>query len=328
MDYGRLIGQAWRLTWRHRFLWVLGLFAPSTVGSCSPGPGGGGGAQWRAGPEDLRQVSPDMESVLRLGGRWLEQNLGLVLFVAILAALLGLAVLVISFVAQGGMARATAELARGRRISPGEAWRVGLRLFWRYLALWLLLIGLFLLVAVAVAAVGAVGFALAELLGEPVRTILAVLGALLAFLLVLIAIPFFLAVGIVAAFAQRAIAVENVGPIAGLGAGLRLLREHLGTSALVWLINLALSIGAGLAIALGAILLLLPLGAMAAVLFAIVGLSPAFISYLVAAVLALIAGVWFLGAVANTFFWNYWTLTYLNFTGRLDERLEAPPGES
>jgi hypothetical protein len=35
MEYGALIRDAWRLTWRHRFLWLIGLVA-----------GGGGGGVW------------------------------------------------------------------------------------------------------------------------------------------------------------------------------------------------------------------------------------------------------------------------------------------
>ena len=33
MDYGRLIQEAWALTWRYRFLWVLGCFAGGAVGA-------------------------------------------------------------------------------------------------------------------------------------------------------------------------------------------------------------------------------------------------------------------------------------------------------
>ena len=27
MEYGRIVRDAWQITWRHPFLWVLGLFA-------------------------------------------------------------------------------------------------------------------------------------------------------------------------------------------------------------------------------------------------------------------------------------------------------------
>jgi hypothetical protein len=41
MDYGALIREAWGTTWRHRFLWVLGLFAGGAVGVSAGGGGNG-----------------------------------------------------------------------------------------------------------------------------------------------------------------------------------------------------------------------------------------------------------------------------------------------
>ena len=46
MDYGALVSRAWNLTWRHRFLWILGLFAGGGVSSCGSGAGGGGEGRW------------------------------------------------------------------------------------------------------------------------------------------------------------------------------------------------------------------------------------------------------------------------------------------
>ena len=46
MNYTKLVQDAWRTTWEHRWLWVLGLFAGGAVGGFSFG-GGGNGAQWR-----------------------------------------------------------------------------------------------------------------------------------------------------------------------------------------------------------------------------------------------------------------------------------------
>ncbi|MGI5836502.1 MAG: hypothetical protein ACOX87_08440, partial [Chloroflexota bacterium] len=64
------------------------------------------------------------------------------------------------------------------------------------------------------------------------------------------------------------------------------------------------------------------LGGLAAILFLTLGVSAASVIYTVLAVLLFIAGVWFLGAIANSYFWHYWTLAYLNFTGRLTNRME------
>ena len=69
------------------------------------------------------------------------------MLVAVVALLLGL--IMVSFVSQGRMARATADIARGLPTSLSSAWGSGVDLFWRYVGLWLVLAG----VAIGVAAV-------------------------------------------------------------------------------------------------------------------------------------------------------------------------------
>src|SRR5205823_15023746 len=48
MEYGRLLTDAFEITWRHRFLWVLGLFAGSST--CS----GSFNSQWPTGTDFSR----------------------------------------------------------------------------------------------------------------------------------------------------------------------------------------------------------------------------------------------------------------------------------
>ena len=321
MDYGSLIREAWLITWRHRFLWVLGLFATTSVGTCSGGGWSGGGPlQWSAQPGDFERFRPGAGGAATAAAdavaSWVVDNLALIAVVALVAFLLGLAFLIVSLIAQGGMARATADLARGRPISAGDAWRAGLRLFWRYLGLWLLLIGAAIVIAAILGFFAALGLGASLLAGGGARVALLVLGILITLLGVLVAIPLFILASIVVAYAQRAIAVEDVGPLAALRAGLLLLRAHLGPSLLVWLINLALSIGAGIAIAVPMFVVLILLGILGVIIYAAVGFAAPLIVYGGFALLVLIAAFWLLAAIANSYFWSYWTLAYL----RLSER--------
>jgi hypothetical protein len=327
VDYGELIRRSWWMVWRHRFLWVLGLFAASTVGSCSP-TSGGGPAQYQVGPGDFRgtgleRLPSEMEGAFRQIPFEQLANRETIVAIVAMVALLGLAILIVSVIAQGAMAEATASLAMGRDSSLGPAWRTGLRLFWRYVGLWLVLVGVGVLIALAFAAAVGALVAMASLSGEAVRTIFIVVGALLGLAAMLVLVPLFIVVTVAMTYAQRAIAVENVGPLSGLEAGFRLVRSHIGTSALAWLIGLALSIGAGIAIAVAAVVLLIPLGGVAAVLFATTGVSAAAVIYTIAGVVALGLAIWLLAGVANSFFWSYWTFIYLRLTGRLTERLDV-----
>lgn len=327
MDYGSLIRQAWRFTWRFRFLWVFGLFAPSTVGSCSPSsPGGGGSFQWRGDAEEFENLPPELERAFMEVGNWVMRNLDLIILVAVLAALVGLAFFLVSIIAQGAMAQGTVDVALGQETSLGRAWGAGVCLFWRYLLLLLVMIGLFLLFVLAIGVIVGLAVLVGSLLQSAAQVAFIVISVLAGILLFLVAIVLFIAIGVAVAFAQRAIAVEDVGPVHALRIGFGLLRDRLGTTLLVWLISLGLSIAAGLAVGLAALVLLVPLGGLAAILFITTGVSAASVVYAVVAALLFIAGVWFLSAIANSYFWHYWTLTYLNFTGRLTDRMEVRGG--
>lgn len=316
MDYSSLIRQAWEITRRYRFLWVLGLFTGGGVASCNPGSS----LSYRGNERDFGQVSPDVGRAMAEIGNWFEANFAVVVAVVGFLVLLGLAMLVVGIVAQGGMARATADLALGRPTSAGEAWRAGLRLFWRYLGLWLLLIAAAIAVAVIIGIVAAVFVGLGSLTGRAGGLVLAALGVLLAIAVAVVAIPFFIALGIVVTYAQRAMALEDVGPVDGLRAGYQVLRGHLGPSLVVWLISLAIGIGAGIALALVVIVVVAVLAAVGLAIYATGGFAApvVIVTYGALALLVVVVVSWGLSAVANTYFWTYWTIAYLRLTGRLE----------
>ncbi len=322
MDYGALLARAWQSTWRHRFMWVFGLFAVTTTGSCSGMPGG---VQYRIDSGELERVAPGSTGALEPWGRWIADNPGIVLLALLSLLLLALAVLVISMICQGAMARATSDAALERPASLDESWQTGLRSFWRYLGLWLLLIAIAFVVAFVFGFLGVVIAAGVLRGGEGIGVAVAVLGVLIALAAVLLAVPLFIATSIVVAYAQRAIVVEDAGPLDAIRRGISLLRRRPGASIVVWLLSLALGIGIGVALLLCAGLLLIPLGGIGALLFFTTGLSAATIAYVVLAGLAFIAAAWFLAAIANTFFWHLWTLAYLDLSGRIRLARGRPP---
>ena len=68
MDNGRLLHDAWRLTWRHRFLWVLGLFA-------------GGGSHFTINvPSGPCEAAVDLTSAVLAASVICETNLTLALW--------------------------------------------------------------------------------------------------------------------------------------------------------------------------------------------------------------------------------------------------------
>ncbi|MBC7239221.1 MAG: hypothetical protein H5T71_03870, partial [Chloroflexi bacterium] len=58
MNYGQLLKRAWQITWRYKVLWAFGIAAALFQGGF-----GGGGFQYRFGPQDMtrwRQMAPMM----------------------------------------------------------------------------------------------------------------------------------------------------------------------------------------------------------------------------------------------------------------------------
>jgi hypothetical protein len=312
MDYGALIKEAWATTRRRRFLWVLGLFAGGASGLSPtaganlnlqvPGPPGPG----TGGPDG---VPADVAGAASAAGRWVADNAGLLLAVFVVLALLALAWTVLSLIAQGGLAEATVDLAEGRETTLGRAWRTGLRLVWRYVGLYLILIGLAVLVALALAAL--VGLLVAVGSGGGGGAGVAVLlGFLLGVPLVVFGVVAGVALGIVVTYALRAIAAEDTGPLAALGSGWRLLRRYPGESLLVWLISLALGVGAAVVVGLAVGVLVAPLVLLGVGVWGVAGTGVT-VGYGVLAGLLVLAAAAAVGAVVNAFFWSYWSQAYV-----------------
>jgi hypothetical protein len=312
MDYGRVVREAWGITWRHRSLWLLGLFAGGVAAPQCAWSGGGGRPDSAGDPSRLTPGTQSGEVAAEVT-QWITANIGLLATIAIALALVALAAFVVSLIAQGGLSRAGADAAEGRSPTLGATWAAGARLFWRFVGLWLtLVLGI---IGLGVLAAGvAVLFRLSVGRGDAPW-----LGAVVLLLaLPLIALGVALAVGfaIVVPFAQRAIALEDIGPIAGIRAGWRLARRNIGTSLLVWILSIGLAIAAGLGIVIGLAVVAIPLSLIGFALWSAAGWSTPTVAYVILAVLAVIALLLVLGAMLNTFFWHYWTLAYLRLSGR------------
>jgi hypothetical protein len=204
----------------------------------------------------------------------------------------------------------------------GSAWAAGLHLVWRYVGLWLLLAALALLIAAVVGVFIIALVALIRGVGQP-NWLLALLAILVGLPLVLTGIILAVGMSIVVTFAQRAIVVQDTGPVGALSVGVRLLRAQFTESVLVWLLSMALGIAAGLAIILVLSIALLPLGAVGVGLWHGLGLSAPTIVYLLAAAVTLLGLCLMLGAISNTFFWNYWTLAYVRLSELATQQRQA-----
>jgi hypothetical protein len=324
MDFTGLARDAWRLTWRKKSLWLLGLFAGgATAGAPGGGGGGGGNAGARVGGGDLPDfgsAGPEIQRGLQEAQSWITSHLGLIIAAILLLLLIGLVFTVISAIAQGGLTRAMAEQNAGRPTSLGWAWGQGVRLVWRYLGLMLVLwiIGLAVLAVLGLAVFSAVTSQVGSGRAPRLELIFGMILAAIPLLLVLAILGIVL--GVIVTYAQRAIALQDVGPLAALGTGWSLVRRRPLDSLLVWLFYIVLTIGMGIVVVIGLVALAVPFGIVGAIAWGVGGgfNGPFFLFLVGVGIIASLALI-LLAAFANTYFWTYWTLAYLRLGGPTTE---------
>jgi hypothetical protein len=305
MNYGDLIRDAIRITWHNRYLWFFGFF----VGL---GSGGGGGSGGTGGGDFDERSTAEIASVSAFA---LQQgpfdNVLLIVALIVLALVIFLVFFVLYVISQGGLTESVAAIDRGEQRSFSSTWRVGVSYFVRVLGQVLLFLG------IAIGLLLAGGIPIALLVAGAFATdsigfrVLAVVVAALAAIVLLIIV--FILLAIVRQFARRELVVRGVGVLGSVGSGYRLFRRNMGTSLLVWLIQLGLMLGAGIALIIAALIvgfiLFLPTIILAVTEYA----TAAIVAGVVAGVILLpilIVAI----AILGTFNHSYWTLAYLRLT--------------
>ncbi|MGH3088543.1 MAG: DUF7544 domain-containing protein [Rubrobacteraceae bacterium] len=296
MNYGDLIRDAFWISWRNKFLWFFGFFVAGGAGNIS---------------SNVSNVPPDAVSV----PAWIEDNLVAVIATAVvLAALITLVLIAMWLISAGSLAESVAAIDRGEERRFGAAFRAGLSNVWRVLLLVILLFLIGFGLAIAVVVLTATPIILTFVITESAaRIAVGVIFGVLGFLLL---ISVFIPYGIIGAFSLRALVVDRTGIFGGIRAGYRLFRGNIGRSLLVWLINLGLAIGVGIATLIITLLLGLVLFLPAILLWVAEVSTAAIIVAGVFGGLLLLPILVLLSGAAGTFFHAYWTLAYLRLTNR------------
>ena len=256
MDYGKLFSKAWNLIWKHKFLIALGVL----VALGGAGGGGGGTSGYTGGEGDfnfrnLPRFDFDFSAPF--------QNLGLpafavvgILILASLAVIIALAVWVIGLMSRGGLIYGADAVSRGQEATFMDSLRAGWGKGWRLVGIGLVpAIPVFLLMLSAFFSAGFYisGRTIARegqfynLPGFfiPVLAVTCVL-ILLALLLSLLR-----------TFANRACMLEDRGVFDSYRRGFEVLGDHFGQALVLFLLQIAISIGIGLLLLMPGILVAL-----------------------------------------------------------------------
>ncbi|CAN5913201.1 hypothetical protein BH23ACT11_BH23ACT11_17800 [soil metagenome] len=302
MSYGDLIKDAFWITLRNRYLWFFGFFVGGTFGANVPSGGG-----------DFDTDDFERSATYSFAAQISASETLLIVGIVLLVLVLFLVFLVLRIISAGGLADSVIALDRGETRRFSSTWRAGTTRFWRVLGyyLLLLLIGLTLLIAIALP----VGLLIAGVLlateATAVRVIVIALAGLAG---VLLMIGVFVALSIVGQFALREVVVRGEGIVGSFGAGLRLFHNNLGKSLLVWLIQIGLTIAAGLAILLALLIIGLVLF-LPTIILAIQEYATAAIVTGIAASVVILPLIIVISAILGTFFHVYWTIAYLRISG-------------
>lgn len=128
MDYGDIITRAFRIMWRHKALWVLGLFAG--ISGCQASVNGNyqqqraDSASWQGSLNEF-QSSPELRQIWS----FVEKNAGLLIGIGIGLVFIWILWSLVSVAAKGGLVAATNAADEGLALSLGEAWSAGFARF-------------------------------------------------------------------------------------------------------------------------------------------------------------------------------------------------------
>lgn len=291
MDFGEVLGGAWKIIWRFKILWLFGILASCGSNGANPNPTLNYSYDYEEVPLRIQAFFEQFTTA-----QWVALASALAIFILLLIILATFC----NVIGRAGLIRGTQEADDGaERLPFGALLQHSLPFFWRLLGL-ALLVGFTILLIVFAA------------------TALVVTGAVLTFGLLLIClipllcliIPLAFFVNIVIEQSGIAIVVDNIGVFDGLRRGWEVTRGNLGS---LILMGLVLYIGIG---GIGGFLIALPLMLTMAPLFyglfannsqtlhtSLIATGVCAAAYL--PVLILLSGI------LKSYITSAWTLTYL-----------------
>ena len=297
MPYVELLTRSLRIAWRHRWLWLLALFAAETGG-------GGFSSSFNAGPTNrsAQQFNPAPAY------EWIQQHAALL--VAALAALIviWIVLFLLSCACAAATVRGVREIEAGAPVGLGRAWELGLARYFPVLRLRLVLLLVWLVVFALLAVLAAAaGFLFIVQSWVGLVAVLS-LGAALIFDTVLLG----LALSILTPIALRAAVLESATGWAALRRAYAISMSRTGRVLACWGLmvasQLAFSVVAGIAAAAVAV----PAGL---AIYAAFSAGQVVAGILGAVVLAVVLGgaLIIAGAAFAAFYSTFWTLAYPHF---------------
>jgi hypothetical protein len=311
MDYGKVLGRAWEITWRWKVLWILGFLAALGSGS---GGGGGGGTSYTTTSNDWGYWGYSFYEPYIAPGL-----VAAIIGVACLAIIIGIAIWVVSVIARGGLIAGVQQVEEEGHTSFGLAWRAGARRFWTLFGISILAaIPLIILVVVGIVIIimmfvgSGFAFESSDAAGAAGIVTSILCGGVFCCGMVIVAII----LQQIRIYAERAAILEDLGWIEAFSRGWNVLKANLGPTIVFWLIFFVIGIAFFIAIA----------AVLAATAFPFIALvanidpGPWLLAPICCGGLVFVIVAALINAIVQTFTSATWTLAYRDMIG-----LAGPP---
>jgi len=246
MDFGEVLGKAWRIVWKHKVLWIFGIFAGCSSGS--GGGGGGGGSGWQQGAGEGQPFGPGttngIERFFQQAGQWIGDNLWIVVLAGLVVLVLVVLGIFLGTIGKIGLIRGASQADGGaEKLQFDELFRGSMPYFWRVFLLSFLIGLAALIVFVPLALFGVVTAGVGFLCMLP---------------LICIMLPVFWIVGILVRQAEVAMVIENLGIQQGVRRAWEIVKENVGPVLVIWIITAVLGFIIGLVLALPVLIAVIP----------------------------------------------------------------------
>jgi len=240
LNIGKILTRSWQIIWKHKILWIFGVFA-GFAGGRSGGNNGGSRSSSNGNtpsyPGDFGQVEGQFRE-------FIQQYLVIIIAVCLLILIISLVFYALGMMGRIGIIKGVTKVENGaEKLTFGELWSESMPYFWRFFGLNFLISLAFAIIIIPLILAGVltagIGFA-----------------CILPLLCVLIPIAW--VVSLILEQAQVAIVLENLSMLDGLKRGWEILKSDVGGIIVLALILGVAGFFIGIIIALPLILAFLP----------------------------------------------------------------------
>ena len=291
-DFGEVLTSAWKIIWKHRILWVFGIFAGFARGSGGGGNGGGGGGGDRSfqnQDDPFSQLDPAFQQF----GQYIEENWWIIIAFVLFILLISILFYALGIMGRIGLIKGVYKVENGAEtLTFPELWSESMPYFWRIFGInFLIGLAVFIMIVPLV------------LLG----VVTAGIGFVCLLPLLCILVPIGWVVSIILEQAQPAMIIEDLGMIDGFKRGWEIVKAN---ALNFFILALIVLIGGGIigfVIAIPIVLAVVPLVLSAQALNE--SLTPVYIALACCALYVPV--ILFLNGILTAYIQSVWTLTYL-----------------